>query len=839
MLRLRPALRAPLALALLSLPATSFAGLLINPSFEESYNDVWPHYGALNGWSGGSGSNRADGPFHNVGTPVPDGLQIGFQQGSGTISQGVSGLTAGTQYWVQFFYDARGCCGGSIDLATQWDGTTLDSLPSITPVTGGAGYHFRNVPFTPAADSGTLAFVTTAAGDATLSLDAVCLVQREAGQAVLMNPGFEASGASAFPGGLSALAGWTITGGVGLNATGEDFADNGATPEQKRVAVIQSLGSLSQTVAGLVTGETYSVTFRYNARSGNTPHLRVSVDGAAVFDADVTPVGGAAEYLAGSAQFTASAPVAQISFEQTDAGDQTVLLDDVRVSGVVVEPPPNLRLSPERFELQPGLKGTLSVTVSGQRLQDGDSTVKLRVQNPGVARFVAGDVDGIVTLVFPSGAGDTTLTAELEGTGRGSTTVEVVDNGGHAGVDGAVRVSGVLSSVSNPSFEAGPPPAGVGYGPIPAWSQSNLSSSGLNNGSMPFFDNGTTPDRAQVAFMQAGPQSVWQEVSGLQPGKRHWLQFFHNARNCCGGTISLTVRFNETDLAFIENIQPVGLGSPFTFVNLPFTPTVASGTIEFATTAEGDASLVIDAVCIVQRDENEIVVKNPSFEASGVPDGVGYQSSIAGWTTTGGTGLNIDTFGPFTDNGIASAQDRVLFLQQSGGVSQVIDGLNAGQPHTLSFLVNSRNCCTGPDTPYHVLVDGVEIFTSVQQPVGVGVPYTTQWLPFTPAGTSAEIRIEGLTVHPVDQTLLIDDVRVFTGIVGPGSGTPLSITAVGGTAVDVSWPASAPASLRLQWSATLLENSWQDVTEVPFVDNDEYHVLEVIDGPVRFYRLVP
>src|SRR5262245_2144801 len=103
-------------LALTQLSAVR-AGFIANPSFELNYPDTWPHYGAIDSWVGGSGVNLADGPFHNGGTPIPDGKQVAFKQGSGDLAQDITGLTAGKRYWVQFYYDARACCGGSIDLS--------------------------------------------------------------------------------------------------------------------------------------------------------------------------------------------------------------------------------------------------------------------------------------------------------------------------------------------------------------------------------------------------------------------------------------------------------------------------------------------------------------------------------------------------------------------------------------------------------------------------------------------------------------------------------------------------------------------------------------------------
>ncbi|MDB6069120.1 MAG: hypothetical protein JWL81_291, partial [Verrucomicrobiales bacterium] len=429
------------------------AGLISNPSFEDSYNPAWPHYGPITAWAGGSGTNLADGPFHNGGTPVPDGSQVGFKQGGGVMTQSVSGLTPGQSYWVQFFYDAR--ANSIIDLLTQWDGTTVDTISAVVPSSGGSSYRFRNVVVTPTAESGVLGLGTVVTGDSTGLWDGVCMVPRNPGQIIVMNPSFEASGTPPAPGALAAAAGWSGagTGSAGVNDPAGPYADNGTIPEQDHAAFLQSDMTISQTLRGLAVGENYAVTFRYNAKSGNTPRLNVAVDGTTVFDQAVTPVGGVAAYRTGTANFTAGGSTAVLSFAQTEAGDQTVLLDDIQVTGVVLEPIPNVRLGPTAIEVAPGGQTAVSVTVSAKRLESGDSTVIMRLANTAVARFVDADVSGSVFLTFLGGAGDTTLTTMIEGVGRGNTAIVVEDNGGHDGVDGSVVVNTVTSFVRNPSFE--------------------------------------------------------------------------------------------------------------------------------------------------------------------------------------------------------------------------------------------------------------------------------------------------------------------------------------------------------------------------------------------------
>ena len=176
-------------------------------------------------------------------------------------------------------------------------------------------------------------------------VDAVSLVARPAGQVVLQNPSFEASGAPPWPGAVqSAMAGWVGTGSFGVNISGNGpFADNGSAPDQDNVAFLQGEGaSLSQTVTGLTTGSDYQLSFACNARAENSPQLTVTVDGAVFFDQAVTPVGGARPYEAGSFTFTAGAETALVTFAQTAMGDQTILLDNIALAPLA---PPELRLA--------------------------------------------------------------------------------------------------------------------------------------------------------------------------------------------------------------------------------------------------------------------------------------------------------------------------------------------------------------------------------------------------------------------------------------------------------------------------------------------------------------
>jgi hypothetical protein len=814
---------------------TARAGIVQNPSFESNYNDAFPHYGAIDLWSGGSGVNEAGGPFHNGGTPIPDNFRAAFSQGSATLSQELTGLQPGKRYWLQFFYDARGCCGGSIDISVKFNDVELDKIPNVRPATGGNPYHFRSVAFTPESDVGTLALVTTAAGDATVNWDAVSVVQRDEGQVVMMNPSFEASGDPADPGYISPepLAGWTGTGQYGVNLSGVGpFANNGTAPEQDHVAFLQGVASLSQSVPNLAVGTTYQLTIAYNARGGNTPHIQVKAGEAVLFEEDVNPVGGAAAYRTKSVTFAATDLAMPITIAQTKDGDQTLLIDDIKISGQIIEPLPPLTFAPTGVEIAPSQRQVVTVTVPTRLTANKDATLKFGSSNQNIARLVNADEEGNVTLTFAKG-GATSQTLEFEAVARGSARLTVIEAAGLTVADD-VALNVVSSFVRNSSFESSAVPGGVGYGAILAWN----GGSGLNKSTGPFHDNGLIPDRQQVAFLQ-GATTLSQEIVGLTPGESYWLQYFFNARAAGGTTINVTVKFGGTSIDSIVGISAVGEGNPYAFRNVLFTPTSANGLLEFSTVPSGDATLLLDAISIVRRTASEVVIMNPSFEGTGSPTGVGYiaPSPIAGWEQgPGGKGINVNGVGPFSDNGLSTDQDRILFLQGAGSsVSQKLLNLATGQKYTLVYEVNTRNCCTA-ETPssYKVTFEGEVLLEEEITIAGGGEPYHVRSVAFTPAATEGAIGFEHTSAG--DHSLLLDNVRVFFG--DPPVETPkatLAVTRAANGSIRVSWPTSA-TGWTLQETAAL-PAGWANSTATVTTEGTENVASLPADGAGRFLRL--
>ncbi|HAB18500.1 MAG TPA: hypothetical protein DCE44_18920, partial [Verrucomicrobiales bacterium] len=631
------------------------------------------------------------------------------------------------------------------------------------------------------------------------------------------------------------LAGWDLTGSVGVANATQTAADNGTIPEQDHVGFLQGEGSaISQLIIGVVPNTEYSLTFAYNAPTGSAPRLQVKVGEAVVSEENVTPVGGANPYATKTVKFTPTEVTARITFTQVAAGDQTVVLDDIRLVGLTAPPLTPLEFSPIVGELSPGQTLAVTLTIPPEANATGPFEVQLRSANSGVATLPAANEEGVLTVAFTQG-GPRVANFNVLAVSRGSTRIEVPQSGGFP-VNDDVSINVVSSFVRNPSFESTAAPGGIGVGPVLAWESTGTV--GLNKAGQPFADNGQFPDRNQVALIQ-GAGSLQQTISGLKPGTNYWLQFRYNARNCCpeGSTTELTVTFAGQELGKFTATAVLD-ENPYNSPSINFVPTGAEGVLKFSAAPTGDATLLLDAITIVERSSSEVLVLNPSFEASGSPQGVGYiqPARVSGWDMTGGYGVNVDTVGPFTDNGVAAAQDLVLFMQGNGSsASQLINGLVANQKFTLIYEVNARNGGGPEATTYSATLDDAVLMEEELTPVGVGNPYYARYVVFTAAAESGILKFAH-TTSSGDHTLLLDDVRVVPGEVAPPIPQPklaVSVTTEG--KIRLAWPMTFEGYL-VQKSDKL------DATFVPddspvIIEDPDYVVIIEPAAAAQFYRL--
>ncbi|MGK0188737.1 MAG: hypothetical protein ACI9R3_004550, partial [Verrucomicrobiales bacterium] len=729
----------------------------------------------------------------------------------------------------------------TIDLTTQIDGEEIDRIVNVRPVTDGDPYKFRSVPFTPEFDTITLNFKTFNNGDATALLDGISIVPWSEDGIPIMNSSFEASGTPEGDGEMEFLLGWEGTGSFGVNKTGENLADNGTPTDQDHVAFINGAGSLSQVIPNLIDEEMYELTFSANGGDvgdEGTARLVVTAGASTIFDEDVAAVGDANDYVTKVVTFAADGDSVELKFEQTSPGS-VLLLDNIQLSGNTGEPLPPSQIGPTETLLAPGQTGEISLTVPAARLARGDVIIVVQSPRPEIVEIVGGDFDLGLELEFSGdGTEDVTKTFEVEAFDRGTVLLDVTDTDA-ASPDfvTSATVYVVTSLIRNGSFEAGALPGGVGYGAVIGWG-GGPGGIGINDSSLPFLDNGIVPDRAKVALLQ-GATTLTQEVQDLTVGESYWLQFYYNARDCCeNGTIDLAVTLGEQELVTLSEIEPVGDDEPFHFINIPFTAASGSAVLQFTTTPVGDATALLDAVTIVPRPATDIVVRNPSFEVSAPAPGVGYLTPgpIAGWEMTGGFGLNGDGLGPFTDNGLSEAGESVLFIQNAGQASQLIEGLTAGATYTLSYKVNRRACCAeGNLDLYEVSIDDSLVFDEELEAAGVGAPFWERSIDFIPEATEAFITFNHLPDG--DQSLLLDDVRVVlkSGVVEPGFNVPLTIGIVAGNTIRLAWPKDAPDAI-LEYSTDL--KIWLPVESFPFAEGEELVVADPIIDPVRYYRLL-
>jgi hypothetical protein len=254
--------------------------------------------------------------------------------------------------------------------------------------------------------------------------------------------------------------------------------------------------------------------------------------------------------------------------------------------------------------------------------------------------------------------------------------------------------------------------------------------------------------------------------------------------------------------------------------------------LEFATASFGDATALLDAVSIVQRDTGEVVLQNPSFEASGVVGFPGYiqPNKIAGWTSTGNYGVNVSGVGPFADNGRNRDQDNVLFIQgQDSSSSQLVTGLTPGQIYTLAYDYNAR----GGNTPtLKVTIGSVTAQDEAVSPVGGTNPYHRRTFSFVAEADSALLKFTQTAAG--DQTVLIDNVSVRVG----GSAPEVRLRAeqgAGGT-IRLIWPASAQGYV-LQFKNDIL-GQWSTSAAPEMLEGDQKVVTDSLVGTTRFYRLV-
>ena len=175
----------------------------------------------------------------------------------------------------------------------------------------------------------------------------------------ILNPSFE-NNTTPYPG-YGAINDWSSTDTTltGVNAEGGPFANNGAIPNGLQVAFVQSNNNvaegISQSLSGFVTGQTYDLSFYYNARYATYPAAADPLMVVTLGSSTLTPSGGVSVVPASASYsttvpyyfaqylYTATGSTATLTFSNVKTGldsagtqynDSSLLLDNVSLSSV-------------------------------------------------------------------------------------------------------------------------------------------------------------------------------------------------------------------------------------------------------------------------------------------------------------------------------------------------------------------------------------------------------------------------------------------------------------------------------------------------------------------------
>ncbi|MCX7003394.1 MAG: hypothetical protein NTV22_08985 [bacterium] len=359
--------------------------------------------------------------------------------------------------------------------------------------------------------------------------------------------------------------------------------------------------------------------------------------------------------------------------------------------------------------------------------------------------------------------------------------------------------------VKNASFEA---PAGN-----PDWTYSSITDWEIEAGktqvgvcSGGFADNGQRPDKTQVAFLYTdGTIPVGESmyirtvsIAGLDTTKKYCLQFWHNARgyldtwntNICKFEVAVGTLVLGTNTSIA-----VGGNNPYNFTSYIFTPVATTGKVRFRNIrlpnvgSDGQLStLLLDGICLYQLGHtNDILVKNPSFEASGYQGpGGGYgfinrnaawgyiNDFMAGWTyycggsegpfgPAFGVGTNANLY--FAVAPVPEGQDAFfdnkseMYYPGSSKqtmLKQTIDGLTVDQDYCLSYNYQARGGYNPSN--FTVKIGGIEVHRDDLMPWGTAFFGTTN--SFKANASSMEL-VFGTSNSVDGTTMCIDNVEIW------------------------------------------------------------------------------
>ena len=125
------------------------------------------------------------------------------------------------------------------------------------------------------------------------------------------------------------------------------------------------------------------------------------------------------------------------------------------------------------------------------------------------------------------------------------------------------------------------------------------------------------------------------------------MAFYYNARNCCGGTIGFTVSVGGEELGSVSDVKPVGGENPYNSASYSFVAAGSDAELVFSATADGDATLLLDAVSVSKAGAGD----TPSISVVNNGDGtvtVTFEVKLQAAAAVDGPWADVDAASPLT-----------------------------------------------------------------------------------------------------------------------------------------------------------------------------------------------
>ncbi|MCP5522562.1 MAG: immunoglobulin domain-containing protein [Verrucomicrobiales bacterium] len=675
-----------------------------------------------------------------------------------------------------------------------------------------------------------------------LALAGLCALTAQA--QTIPNPSFETDTFSVYPGYISdngPISGWTASPAerVGLNPSGgAPFADNGAIPDGNNVAFIQvntddpaTPATLSTTITDLVPGTTYRVSFRINARTGNTPHAKVYIDdvGAlfpwgAVEGLSTASVGSSNPWWHVAFNFDAWTTSVVLKLANDAEGDQTLLVDDFHI-----EPSSGRWTIAEWYsDFDVGVDASYLYTHAYNLGSDESATIN-GVTFTGLAGANPAVEDRFSTTFLGSGPVADTSTGV---SGDSAVMAGQFVYGGNvpAGLYQSIKLEGLtpgteyVMTIYSVAWED----PGIGS----RWATFSVGDDYLTVNQDQYYND--VGIRISHTYVADDTGTVTMKFAPFVPANVSFHVYGFSNREAVSRYVAPTITAEPRDVT-------VTAGLPVSFTvtaNAVPTPTYQwrhNGTDLPGETAD---TLTIAAVDAAAAGSYEVVVANlagsatsraarlavgipmtnPSFEVDEFYSWPGYVAGnpgaddngpITGWTSLDNHGLNpvlgapANGPNPFADNGLVPHGTQVAFLQGPGMLSQTLTGLTVGGDYYLHYFENGRTSVTIPGM--EVQVGGSTVVPAHRVlPVGAGKRYheITSGM-FTATAADLELAfIKSTNPAGTDSTALLDNVAVVAVPAGtpPSIGTqPQSVTVYLGEAASFSATAQGSQPLTYQW----------------------------------------